>query len=143
MDNFPNSAALADSFIAQSEHDSAGIAMIGMPSIRERQAVIMRERLAEIAKRREGRMLVGLTEVTSLSTSAIGDLVGLSKSCREMGGRLVLFGVSRQIMESIRAAGLHRSLDIAPDRAAAAAMLKARPARTGGRLGMWGKKGAA
>jgi anti-anti-sigma factor len=127
----------------QSEEGSAGVAVIGLPSVRERQAMLMRESLSDIAKRYEGRLLIGLTEVTSLSAAAIADLVMLSGACRRMGGKLVLFGVSRHILDSIRSAGLHRSLDIASDRAEAAEWIRGKPPRTGRLMGLWSRRPAA
>ena len=60
-----------------------------------------------------GRMLLDFTKVEYLSSQAIGIIVGLNKKTSKIpGGKLVLCGVSSQLMQLLKITRLDRVLQI-------------------------------
>jgi anti-anti-sigma factor len=102
----------------------AVVACIGCVSIREHQAVVIRDALTELASQHEGRLVVGLTEVCSMSAQCLADLATIRRLCESMGGKLVLFGLSDDVSRIVRSSGASRTFHIAQNIAEAIALIE-------------------
>ena len=116
-----------DSFVSVTATTHVAVASIALPSVRERQATIMRERLAELAGQCHGRLAVGFTEVTDMTSAAINALIEVSGVCRSLGGRLVIFGLDTPLRTVFRSTGLDKLLTVAADADAALRLFNPRP----------------
>lgn len=94
-----------------------GVAVVGvnLPSLRERQAVVLRDRLQEIAEKSDGRLAVSMTDVIDLNSACINALVDVNKACHALGGHLMLFGLRPELRKSFRQTGVDKILPMADD----------------------------
>ncbi|HZW09245.1 MAG TPA: STAS domain-containing protein [Phycisphaerales bacterium] len=107
--------------------ERTGVAIVGrvIPSkVTEREAGVIRDEVAAAAPEAGWRVALDLSEVALLASAGIGTLLTLSKSCREAGGRLTLFGLDEEVEGMMKVTKLDRVLDIRPDRAAALGVFK-------------------
>jgi anti-sigma B factor antagonist len=107
--------------------ERTGVAIVGrvIPhKVTEREAAVIRDEVAAAAPDAGWRVALDLSEVTLLASAGIGALLTLSKSCRESGGRLAIFGLEEEVEGMMRITKLDRVLDIRPDRAAALEVFK-------------------
>lgn len=96
---------------------------ITIPTIRERQATILDERLACLCERGTPRIAVGLAPVVDLCTAAIATLMRASRRCGGSGGSLALFSPSKEIRRILHTTGLAGSLTICADQREAVRVL--------------------
>ncbi len=129
MDDFSFGDPFDDGFVAVTKMGSVAVARIGCTSVRERQATIVRETLTELGRLNGGRLLVGFEEVGGMSAACLGDLLALKEMCEELGGRLVLFGLSENLREALKPTGFLKLLDNTRDQESAMTMLKDRKNR--------------
>ncbi len=109
------------------QFESTGVAVVArlVPSkITEREARVIGEEIAAAAGPASWRIALDLSAVTFLASAGLGALLSISKSCREGGGRLAIFGIDEEILGVIRVAKLDRILPIMPDRDAALGVFK-------------------
>ncbi|MCC6660508.1 MAG: STAS domain-containing protein [Phycisphaerales bacterium] len=116
-----------DSFVSVAATTHVAVASIELPSVRERQAAIMQERLTDLAAQCHGRLAVGFTEVTDMTSAAINALVEVSGACRARGGSLVIFGLARPLRKVFASTGLDKLLTVAADADAALRLFNPRP----------------
>ncbi|MEX2218087.1 MAG: STAS domain-containing protein [Phycisphaerales bacterium] len=93
--------------------ENAGLVFITCPSIHEHQAAMIRARLLVLAERTHGRIAVSLENVIDMTSSGINAMVAVNARCRELGGGLALFGLSRDIRRMLRVTRLDRAIAIA------------------------------
>jgi anti-anti-sigma factor len=86
-------------------------------SLREHQAALLREELADVVARSGGRMLLRFPEGAEVSAGALSELIAASRRCEEIGGRMFVVGLSRTMLRLIRSTGLDRYLRLARDTA--------------------------
>jgi anti-sigma B factor antagonist len=101
------------------ERDGGVAAVVAGGEIDQYGAPELSAALSSVA--RESRVLVDLTAVTFLDSTALGTIVGLLRRVREGGGELRVVlpeGTARRIFE---VTALERALDVWPSRAAATA----------------------
>lgn len=108
-----------DSFVTVSATASVAVATIELPAVRERQAMIMQHRLVELAEQSRGRLAVGFTQVGDMTSACINALIEVNRHCRRLGGKLVIFGLTRALVRLFASTGLDRVLTVAPDTDAA------------------------
>lgn len=84
-------------------------------SVRERQAQLVADDLNRAADAGGGRVAVCLSDVTDLCTALINVLLSAEEHCRALGGRLVVFGLSRELSDLFRSTGLDKRITLARD----------------------------
>ncbi|MEZ6243140.1 MAG: STAS domain-containing protein [Phycisphaerales bacterium] len=84
--------------------------------IAEREGPILVTELSQAAKSRDHRIILDLAEVYLISSAGIGSLVQLHRACAADNGKLVLFGLNRELLELLRIARLDRMFNIAKSR---------------------------
>jgi anti-anti-sigma factor len=104
-----------DSFVTVAATTHVAVASIDLPSVRERQAAIMRERLGELLRQCRGRLAVGFVPVEDMTSACINALIEVSNDCRRSGGRLVIFGLQPPLRKVFASTGLDRILTVTPD----------------------------
>ena len=63
------------------------------------------------------RLVVDLTGVQHLSSSAVGSLLSAHRTCRARGGAVVLRGANRRTLDLLHRTGLWRVIQLEPTRA--------------------------
>lgn len=81
--------------------------------IAEREGPILVTELSQAAKSRDHRIILDLAEVYLISSAGIGSLVQLHRACAADNGKLVLFGLNRELLELLRIGRLDRMFNIA------------------------------
>lgn len=77
----------------------------------------------DLAAARPERLLVDLSQLTFLSSLAIGELAALAGALKRHGGRVALAGADRNIASALERVRLHDVLEVYPTVPAAAAAL--------------------
>jgi len=90
---------------------------------RESQPVLGELVGASLASRHH--VALDLSPVRLLASAGIGMLISLHKTCKEAGGKLVVFGLRDEIMQVLRITNLHRLVAI--EASQEAALKKAAP----------------
>ena len=105
--------SLLDSVHASAEgFEGHAIAMVKCERIAEREGPILVSELSEIAKARACRLAIDLTEVMMISSAGIGSLVQIHRACAEHKGKLVLFGISEEMLAMLKVARLDKLFTI-------------------------------
>ncbi|MGQ9919937.1 MAG: STAS domain-containing protein [Desulfobacca sp.] len=81
-----------------------------------------KEKMADIIKQGEGRILLNLSEVQFIDSSGLGALLSLLRQLGEQGN-LVLCGIAENVMNLFRLTRLNRVFQIYPDEAQALAAI--------------------
>ncbi len=102
-----------DGLITVSSMAGVTLVFLGMSQVRERQAELIREKLAEIADMARGRLAVSMASVATLTSSGINAFVTVHARCARHGGHLVLFALQDDLARMIRVAKLDRALVLA------------------------------
>ncbi len=89
--------------------------VIQAASLREHQAGVIEKQLRELEEQTSGRMALCLSDVEDMSSAFINVLIESDVRCREMGGRLVLFGLNHELGRLFRTTGLHKRLCVVRD----------------------------
>lgn len=133
--NIPDGAESACISVTMTER--CAIVGVAMPSIRDRQAQILQDRLIGVADHAEGRVAVSMEEVVDVTSACINTLVVVSQRCAAMDGKLVIFGLSRELERLFKITRLDKLLTVARGRDDATAHFDAQ--RQG--AGLWSKRG--
>jgi anti-anti-sigma factor len=91
----------------------------------EREAMIVESEAADAGPMNRWRLALDCSQVTFLPSVGVGVLVRLHGRCREGGGKLVVFGLSSQLMSLIKLTGVDRLISCVADEAAAAKAMRA------------------
>ena len=102
-----------DGLITVSSMAGVAVVFLGMSQIRERQAEIIQDKLAEIADKAKGRLAVSMAGVAALTSSGINAFVTVHARCAKHGGHLALFALKDDLSRMIRVAKLDRALVLA------------------------------
>jgi anti-sigma B factor antagonist len=92
-------------------------------------APALRDALGRAVDRRQGLVIVDLTDATFADSTAIGVLLEASGLIREMGGLLRLICTNRNVLRTIEIAGLERHIAVSRTQAEAPGMRLLAPAR--------------
>jgi len=137
-----NDNPFEDAFVDACIEDGVARAGLRCANVRERQAVILKKSLTDLAEAHAGRLLLDLCGVVTMSAACFADLIELQNRCGQLGGRFVIYGLSPELHDALRGSGLIKKLNAAKDEPDARRQLHARPARTGGLFGLFRKKAA-
>ena len=93
------------------------IAVVGVlcSAVRERQAVLLSEELADAARRAGWMLAVSFERVEHLTSACLNMLVELHNRCRHNRGSLVVFGLPDDVRRIIRLTRLDACIPIAVD----------------------------
>ncbi len=90
---------------------------INVAAVRERQASILRDRLASLLAQGRTRIAVGVEPVSDLCSAALAAIVEASRACSlAAGGSLALFGPSKDLRRLFRVTGLDDVVIVRRDR---------------------------
>lgn len=95
--------------------EAVGVAFLAMPCIREHQATLLEERLRCIAGRSGGRLIVSMSEVDDITSACVNSLVTVNNHCRQLGGSMAIFGLSREMHRLFKLTHLDRTMTIVAD----------------------------
>ncbi len=116
--------ALLDSVHASAEgFPDFAVAKVKCERIAEREGPILLSELTKIAKSRASKLAIDLTDVMMISSAGIGSLVQLHRACAAEKGKLVLFGISDEMLAMLKVARLDKLFTITPSRDAAVGAL--------------------
>lgn len=113
----------SDELLQIERDDHATLVRVQCPAIRELQVALLSARLEELSDLAEGRLGLGLSRVRAMSCGFLEALVRLSRRAEAAGGELVVFEVSPEVRDLLRATGLDSALTLARERQEALAML--------------------
>ncbi|HZW10607.1 MAG TPA: STAS domain-containing protein [Phycisphaerales bacterium] len=88
-------------------------------SLREHQASLLREELADVVDHSCGRVLLRFSEGAELCASCLSELINESLRCDALGGRMCIVGLSRDMRRLLRDTGLDRRLHLVRETAEA------------------------
>lgn len=109
------------SYVTCRTHAQASVARLEREKLTEHEATIVRAELFEAAENAAWRLVVDCSPVTLIASVGLGVLANLSSECKKNGGRLVITGLSDQLLQVLHVTRLDKLLAIAPDVDAAAA----------------------
>jgi len=95
------------------------VARIKCSKIGDFEAPVLRAELEQVAVEHGGRLVVDMTEVLILGSSGIGAMLTLKRVCEAAEGRLVLCGLSDELMGMLKIASLLKMFTIKKDADAA------------------------
>jgi anti-anti-sigma regulatory factor len=88
-------------------------------SMREHQAALLREELADVVDQSSGRVLLRFGEDAEVCVTSLRELICESKRCESLGGRMLIVGLSRNMRRLLKGTGLDRNLHLCKDTAEA------------------------
>lgn len=93
------------------------VAIVGVlcSAVRERQAVLLAEELADAARRAGWMLAISFERVEHLTSACLNMLVELHVRCRHNRGSLVVFGLPDEVRRIIRLTRLDACIPIAVD----------------------------
>jgi anti-anti-sigma factor len=99
-----------------------GPALIGRlkcEKLAERESNVMNAEVSNHAGEASWKIALDLEEVMLVASVGLGALVTLNKSCKANNGKLVVFNMAEEILESLKLSRLDRIITIVGDEAAA------------------------
>jgi anti-anti-sigma factor len=84
-------------------------------SIREHQSGVVDRELRGLEGQTAGRVAMCLSEVDDMCSAFINTLIESDHRCRQMGGKLVVFGLNHELQRLFRTTGLHKRLNVVRD----------------------------
>ncbi len=91
------------------------IAGVLCSAVRERQAALLADELADAARRAGWMLAVSFERVEHLSSACLNMLVDLHNRCRHHRGSLVVFGLPEDVRRIIRLTRLDACIPVATD----------------------------
>jgi anti-anti-sigma regulatory factor len=113
----------SDTMFTFSRVGHAAVVTIACPAVREWQASVLSNYLHEVVEQHRGYVAVDVGGIGEFTLAWISSLVALSDRCRELGGQMVVIGMSRQSRGMLRGAGLTKRLQMAPNAQEGLAMI--------------------
>lgn len=106
------------------DHAPAGaVAVLACEVVREHQVALLSGQLTELCEAARGRLVISLEQVRELTCGFIQVLARLAQRCRDLGGRLVIFGLCQDLRQLLRSTGLDHVFTLAGARDAALTLL--------------------
>lgn len=102
--------------------EHVGTALIGRlkcEKLAERESNVMNTEIAGHAQESSWKVALDLEEVMLVASVGLGALVTLNKNCKANNGKLVVFNMAEEILESLKLSRLDRIITIVADQAAA------------------------
>src|SRR6266511_3942127 len=95
--------------------DQTVVRFVGCDSLNEYNSDVLGRQLAELVKEQDSRhLIVDLTGIRYATSTALGKFVGLNRTLRTAGGRLVLLNPSPMVAEALAVTRLDTLLEIQP-----------------------------
>jgi anti-anti-sigma factor len=91
----------------------AAMVILSCPAVREWQSSVLSHYLAEIVEQNKGRVVVDVSGIFQFTCAWLNALISLSDRAHELGGQLVVVGLSRQGRRLMRNGGLNKRLQLA------------------------------
>ncbi|MCC6971044.1 MAG: STAS domain-containing protein [Phycisphaerales bacterium] len=85
----------------------------------ERESNVMLAEISNVAGEASWKIALDLEEVMLVASVGLGALVTLNKNCKANSGKLVVFNMAEEILESLKLSRLDRIITIVSDQAAA------------------------
>lgn len=86
-------------------------------SLREYQAVLLRDELADVVEHSDGRVLLRFHTGSDVCASCLNELITQSHRCEALGGRMFIVGLSKTMRRLLKGTGLDSHLHLAKDTA--------------------------
>ena len=105
--------------------DGAVVAEVVTHSLSEYESKLVQHDVMEVVASSGSRHIVlDCAKVSFLASAGIGMMIAMRKHCLEQGGKLVVCGLGKEILEAMRLTRVDKLLQIERDRAAAMGNLK-------------------
>lgn len=114
-----NASPLPDTMFTLSQVGDIAVLGITCPALLDDQAAALAPSMRDIALQSGGRMLIDLAGVGRFSCAWINALIELTRTCRNMGGELIVVNVQSKAKQLLRSSELDRHLHLGSSRAAA------------------------
>ncbi len=101
------------------------LSCVTLEKVTDREAQPVLSELVDASLGSKHHVALDLSPVHLLASAGIGMLISLNKVCKGAGGKLVVFGLRKEIMEVLRITNLHRLVAI--ETTQEAALKKAAP----------------
>lgn len=92
--------------------EHAALVFVMVQSVGQHQAEMMRTRLLSLADRSHGKIALSLENVADMTSAGINALVAVNVRCRDLGGSMAVFGLSKDIRKMLRVTRLDRAMTI-------------------------------
>jgi anti-anti-sigma factor len=96
-----------------------GMVKVRPETLREHQASLLREELADVVDRSCGRLLLRFSDGADLCATCLNELIAESRRCEALGGRMYVVGLSKAMRRMLKATGLDQHLHLSRDTAEA------------------------
>lgn len=111
---------VSDASFVQTRPAAKGvIAKITCPAVGQREAPIVETDMKAAAIAAKHRLAIDMSSVTVLGSMGLGMLVTITKTCRDGGGKLAIFGLAPSLFDLIKLTKLDKFLVITKDEASA------------------------
>jgi len=105
--------------------DGAVVAEVVTHSLSEYESKLVQHDVMQVVASSGSRHIVlDCTKVSFLASAGIGMMIAMRKHCIDQGGKLVVCGLGKDILEAMRLTRVDKLLQIERDRAAAIGNLK-------------------
>ena len=104
------------SHVMLTEITSRALAEVKCEKVGAREAQIIEQEIRKYAPPRKWRVAIDLSQVTMLASMGLGMLVSMHKSCQQEGGKLVVCGLSDELIQLLKLTHLERVLRIVPNK---------------------------
>ncbi|MCC7388396.1 MAG: STAS domain-containing protein [Phycisphaerales bacterium] len=96
-----------------------GMVKVRPETLREHQASLLREELADVVDQSCGRLLLRFSDGADLCATCLNELITESRRCEALGGRMYVVGLSKGMRRMLKATGLDQHLHLSRDTAEA------------------------
>jgi anti-sigma B factor antagonist len=86
------------------------IGRITCPHVSQREAGVIQDDLTDVLGEHRHRAAVDFSNVTMLGSVGLGTLITVTRFCSKGGGKLAIFGLSRELHDLIKLSRLDRVL---------------------------------
>lgn len=115
----------ADTMFTFRRVGQVGVVTLVCPALRERQASLLTNYLADLADRLRGKLVLEVSGVRSFSCAWINAMIELSRRCVGHGGELMIVGLSAPARKLMNRTGLLAHLRVERSQAVALRLLGA------------------
>lgn len=109
-------AVLTETMLSLSRIGDVSVLGLSAPAILDEEAAVLGRYFSELARQSQGRVVIELSGVVRFSCAWINTLISITRQCDEMGGRLVVCGLSPLAERMLKTTGLVRYLHVAGNR---------------------------
>jgi len=105
MNRFAVPAPTSDGLVVIEALDRCAVARVACRQLRDAEAQRALTHLTATAAGAQGRLVLSCESVSGMSLNAARSVATLSHRCRDLGGRLVVLGLSRDELKMVRSFG--------------------------------------